>query len=74
MDTNIFWYAIYINDAFWIFFLVWEFIRLNFIWSTVCLILCVIGMTNTYAYFRCSRQQENIMLAIGKNIIAKQMK
>ncbi|MCQ2820955.1 MAG: DUF846 domain-containing protein [archaeon] len=68
MDTNIFWYSMYIYDAFWILFLIWEFIRLNFVWATVCFILCTIALTNTYGFFRCSKQQEGIAISLGKKI------
>lgn len=70
IDKRIFWYSLYIQDGFWIFFFVWDMIRLSFVWGAVCFILLTISLTNTFGYHKCSKYQESII----KNIAIKFLK
>ena len=70
INRSIFWYSLYINDIIWIVLFIWEFIRLRFDWSFICLILIIFSFTNTYGFYKSSKiQQKGTNFHINKYII-----
>ena len=65
-DRVTFWTSLYLYNLIWIFLFIWELIRINFVWSFICLILCILAFTNTYGFFRCSRIQQKGAVYVAK--------
>ena len=75
INRSIFWYSLYINDIIWIVLFIWEFIRLRFDWSFICLILIIFSFTNTYGFYKSSKiQQKGTKFLIKKYIVEPNMK
>ena len=70
INRSIFWYSLYINDIIWIVLFIWEFIRLRFDWSFICLILIIFSFTNTYGFYKSSKiQQKGTKFLIKKYLV-----
>ena len=69
-DRVTFWTSLYLYNLIWIFLFIWELIRINFVWSFICLILCILALTNTYGFFRCSRIQQKGAVYVAKKYFA----
>lgn len=57
IDTTIFWMSLYIAPAFWGIFMILELIGLKLMWLLACLIGFILTFSNTYGYYRCSKDQ-----------------
>jgi hypothetical protein len=68
MDRLIFWYGNYGNILIWLVLFILEFILLKFVWGSLCLIMVVLSVVNTYNFFRCSKTQQRGAIIIAKNI------
>lgn len=74
-DRVTFWTSLYAYNIIWIILFIWELIRLNFVWSSICFILCIFAFTNTYGFFRCSKIQQNgAKILVGKYFLDKNNK
>ncbi len=58
IDTTIFWMSLYITPCFWAVFSFLEMIGLKFMWFLLCLISLILTFSNTFGYFKCSRDQK----------------
>ena len=58
IDTTIFWMSLYITPCFWAIFIFLEMIGLRFMWFLLCIISFILTFTNTFGYFKCSRDQK----------------
>ena len=65
-DRVTFWTSLYLYNIIWIILFIWELIRINFDWSFICLVLCILAFTNTYGFFRCSSLQQKGALYVAK--------
>ena len=65
-DRVTFWTSLYLYNIIWIILFIWELIRINFDWSFICLVLCILAFTNTYGFFRCSNLQQKGALYVAK--------
>lgn len=72
-DKVTFWGSLYINSGVWVLLFVWESIRLKFIWATVCLILAILAVTNTYSFIRCSKSQQKFLATQAAGMFKKQI-
>ena len=67
-DPKIFWISLYASTGGWVFFFVWELIRLKFMWASISFIAAFINFTNTYGYMRCSKEQEKVIKNLITNV------
>jgi hypothetical protein len=58
IDTTIFWMSLYITPCFWAVFIFLEMIGLRFMWFLLCIISFILTFSNTFGYFKCSRDQK----------------
>ena len=72
-DRVTFWTSLYAYNIIWLLLFIWEIIRLNFIWSSICFILCIFAFTNTYGFFRCSKIQQNGAKFLAQKYISNMM-
>ncbi len=73
-DRVTFWTSLYLYNLIWIFLFLWELIRINFVWSFICLILCILAFTNTYGFFRCSSLQQKGAVYVAKKYFVNDKK
>ena len=57
IDTTVFWMSLYSAPVFWGVFLILELIGLKLMWSLVCLIGFILTFSNTFGYYKCSKDQ-----------------
>ena len=57
IDTTIFWMSLYIAPAFWALFMFLELIGLKLMWFLACLIGFILTFSNTFGYYKCSKDQ-----------------
>ena len=57
IDTTVFWMSLYIAPVFWGVFLILELIGLKLMWFLVCLIGFILTFSNTFGYYKCSKDQ-----------------
>ncbi len=57
IDTTVFWMSLYIAPGFWGVFLILELIGLKLMWFLSCLIGFILTFSNTFGYYKCSKDQ-----------------
>jgi hypothetical protein len=68
INYKIFWNSLYLNTFIWAIFCFWEFIKFNFIWCCLCVVMVILSGTNLFSYLRCSKIQRKNIVELGKNI------
>ena len=74
VDRSTFWTSLYGFTGAWLILSIWELIRFNFIWLSLCLISLAISGVNLYGFFRCSKMQQNATKKIASNIVQRIIK
>lgn len=74
IDRKTFWWSLYGFTVIWALLSVWELIRLNFMWCSLCIISLIISGVNTYGFFRCSKLQQKGAKLVAANLLGKYMK
>lgn len=74
VDRSTFWTSLYGFTGAWLILSIWELIRFNFIWFSLCLISLSITGVNLYGFFRCSKMQQNATKKIATNLIKRIVK
>ena len=71
IDTTVFWLSLYIAPAFWGVFLILELIGLKLMWFLVCLIGFILTFSNTFGYYKCSKDQNKKISGFFKDQTTK---
>ena len=71
IDTTVFWMSLYIAPAFWGVFLILELIGLKLMWFLVCLIGFILTFSNTFGYYKCSKDQNKKISGFFKDQTTK---
>ena len=61
IDSKVFWGSLYIAPLFWLVFVFFNIISLEWIWALVCFVSMSLGASNMIGYFKCSGEQKNKM-------------
>ena len=71
IDTTVFWMSLYIAPVFWGVFLILELIGLKLMWFLVCLIGFILTFSNTFGYYKCSKDQNKKISGFFKDQTTK---
>ena len=72
-DSHIFWGLTYTAPLIWLFFTIWDIMRLKLIWASIAGACFVFNMINLMGFFRCSKRQQAKASAVSAQAALKMM-
>lgn len=73
-DTRVFWTCLWTAPIVWAVLVIWDLIRLKFVWAIIASVCFIFAAVNWYGFFKCSKQQQENATKFGTKAAVKLMK